>query len=95
MHTVWVRLNAVVFFGLTVIVSLASLTWVSTIGHSGFPAVDVLRVNSVKTLRSHVRLEGDSGRSPDTAIIRGNTYFLTCRRSTKCMHGCSLPSCAC
>jgi signal peptidase complex subunit 3 len=56
MHTVWVRLNAVVFFGLTVIVSLASLTWVSTIGHSGFPTVDVLRVNSVKTLRSHVRL---------------------------------------
>mmetsp|Transcript_47082 Transcript_47082/g.94886 ORF Transcript_47082/g.94886 Transcript_47082/m.94886 type:complete len:183 (-) Transcript_47082:225-773(-) len=53
MHTVWVRLNAVVFFGLTVIVSLACLTWVSTIGHQGFPVVDVVRVNTVKTLRSH------------------------------------------
>lgn len=53
MHTVWVRLNAVVFFGLTVIVSLAVLTWFSTINHSGFPTVDVLRVASVKSLRSH------------------------------------------
>ena len=53
MHTIWVRLNAVVFFGLTVIVSLAVLTWFSTINHSGFPTVDVLRVASVKSLRSH------------------------------------------
>ena len=63
MHTIWVRLNAVVFFGLTVIVSLAVLTWVSTIGHQGFPTVDVLRVNSVKTLRSHVR--SDATRAPN------------------------------
>mmetsp|Transcript_24684 Transcript_24684/g.55598 ORF Transcript_24684/g.55598 Transcript_24684/m.55598 type:complete len:185 (-) Transcript_24684:250-804(-) len=53
MHTVWVRLNAVVFFGLTVVVSLAVMTWMSTIGHQGFPTVDVLRVNSVKSMRSH------------------------------------------
>ena len=53
MHTLWVRLNAVVFFGLTIIVSLAVLTWFSTINHTGFPAVDVLRVAKVKSLRSH------------------------------------------
>ena len=54
MHTLWVRLNAVVFFGLTVIVSLAVLTWISTVSHRGFPTVDVLRVANVKSLRSHV-----------------------------------------
>ena len=31
MHTVWVRLNAVVFFGLTVLLVLAVLTWLSTL----------------------------------------------------------------
>ncbi len=54
MHTVWVRLNAVVFFGLTVIVSLAVVTWLSTFGHVGFPTIDVLKVANVKSLRSHV-----------------------------------------
>jgi len=53
MHTVWVRLNAVVFFGLTVIVVLAVLTWFSTITHRGFPTVEALRLNTVKSLRSH------------------------------------------
>ena len=53
MHTLWVRLNAVVFFGLTVIVSLAVLTWFSTFNHTGFPTVDVLRVHKIKSLRSH------------------------------------------
>lgn len=34
MHTVWVRLNAVVFFGLTVLLGLSCLAAVSKIGHS-------------------------------------------------------------
>ena len=34
MHTVWVRLNAVVFFGLTVLLSLSCLAAVSKLGHS-------------------------------------------------------------
>jgi hypothetical protein len=34
MHTVWVRLNAVVFFGLTVLLCLSGLAAVSKIGHS-------------------------------------------------------------
>uniref|UniRef100_A0A7S2SN40 Signal peptidase complex subunit 3 n=1 Tax=Rhizochromulina marina TaxID=1034831 RepID=A0A7S2SN40_9STRA len=53
MHTVWVRLNAVVFFGLTVIVVLAVLTWFSTVTHRGYPTVDTLQLNSIGTLRNH------------------------------------------
>ena len=34
MHTVWVRLNAVVFFGLTVLLGLSCLAALSKIGHS-------------------------------------------------------------
>lgn len=34
MHTIWVRLNAVVFFGLTVLLGLSCLAAVSKIGHS-------------------------------------------------------------
>lgn len=34
MHTVWVRLNAVVFFGLTVLLCLSCLAAVSKFGHS-------------------------------------------------------------
>lgn len=34
MHTVWVRLNAVVFFGLTVLLGLSCLAAISKIGHS-------------------------------------------------------------
>jgi len=53
MHTVWVRLNAVVFFGLTVIVCLAVITWFSTITHRGYPTVTALKLNTLKSLRSH------------------------------------------
>lgn len=35
MHTVWVRLNAVVFFGLTVLLGLSVLTALSTALHKG------------------------------------------------------------
>lgn len=35
MHTAWVRLNAVVFFGLTVLLGLSILTALSTYLHQG------------------------------------------------------------
>jgi signal peptidase complex subunit 3 len=34
MHTVWVRLNAVVFFGLTVLLMLSLLAALSKVGHT-------------------------------------------------------------
>jgi hypothetical protein len=34
MHTLWVRLNAVVFFGLTVLLCLSGLAALSKLGHS-------------------------------------------------------------
>jgi hypothetical protein len=34
MHTVWVRLNAVVFFGLSVLLGLSCLAAISKIGHA-------------------------------------------------------------
>ena len=34
MHTVWVRLNAVVFFGLTVLLGLSCMAGISKIGHA-------------------------------------------------------------
>ena len=37
-HNLWVRLNAVVFFGLTVLLCLSGLAWLSKIGHSLSPA---------------------------------------------------------
>jgi hypothetical protein len=33
MHTIWVRLNAVIFFGLTVLLSLSLLAALSKYGH--------------------------------------------------------------
>ena len=36
MHTVWVRLNAVVFFGLSVLLTLSVLAAVSKFGHSWY-----------------------------------------------------------
>jgi hypothetical protein len=37
MHTLWVRLNAVVFFGLTVLLGLSLLAAFSKIAHSQKP----------------------------------------------------------
>jgi hypothetical protein len=36
MHTVWVRLNAVVFFGLSVLLGLSMLAMLSKYGHSTY-----------------------------------------------------------
>jgi signal peptidase complex subunit 3 len=38
MHTVWVRLNAVVFFGLSVLLGLSLLAAFSKIAHSQKPS---------------------------------------------------------
>ena len=54
MHTVWVRLNAVVFFGLTVLLVLAVMTWFSTfIGPEAVPIIEFVKLNSLRSLRSH------------------------------------------
>ncbi len=55
MHTVWVRLNAVVFFGLTVRLGLAGLTWRRTlvVGPDAAPVVEFVKLNSLRSLRSH------------------------------------------
>jgi hypothetical protein len=57
MHTVWVRLNAVVFFGLTVLLSLSILAALSKIGHAnrpaGKPVITKLALNSLKSLKNH------------------------------------------
>jgi hypothetical protein len=44
MHTVWVRLNAVVFFGLTVLLGLSCLAAFSKIAHSQKPSTFSVRV---------------------------------------------------
>jgi len=55
MHTVWVRLNAVVFFGLTVLLGLSCLAAISKIGHSSRhqPVVKTLQLNTLRSLKSH------------------------------------------
>mmetsp|Transcript_37383 Transcript_37383/g.69136 ORF Transcript_37383/g.69136 Transcript_37383/m.69136 type:complete len:177 (-) Transcript_37383:259-789(-) len=55
MHTVWVRLNAVVFFGLTVLLGLSILAALSKIGHSNRyrPVVKTLQLNKLRSLKSH------------------------------------------
>mmetsp|Transcript_15499 Transcript_15499/g.20181 ORF Transcript_15499/g.20181 Transcript_15499/m.20181 type:complete len:177 (-) Transcript_15499:46-576(-) len=55
MHTVWVRLNAVVFFGLTVLLVLSCLAALSKLGHSvrHRPIVHTLQLNKLRSLKSH------------------------------------------
>ena len=57
MHTVWVRLNAVVFFGLTILLGLSILAGLSKIGHSdrpsGRPVITKLGLNGIKSLKNH------------------------------------------
>ena len=35
MHNIWVRLNAVIFFGLSVLLAMAVMTAISTYWHDG------------------------------------------------------------
>ncbi|CAM9600259.1 unnamed protein product [Phaeothamnion confervicola] len=51
MHTLWVRLNAVVFFGFTVLLVLAGLTAFSTYLHEGEPIVKKLALRDLRSLR--------------------------------------------
>ncbi|CAM9566876.1 unnamed protein product, partial [Discosporangium mesarthrocarpum] len=53
MHTAWARLNAVVFFGLSVLLGLSILTALSTYLHKGFPDVKRLGVNRMRSFRTH------------------------------------------
>lgn len=55
MHTVWVRLNAVFFFGLTVLLCLSLLAAVSKIGHTSShqPKIHTLKMNTMKSLKNH------------------------------------------
>ncbi len=55
MHTVWVRLNAVFFFGLTVLLCLSLLAAFSKIGHANRhqPLIHTLKLNSMKSLKNH------------------------------------------
>ncbi|KAG5176115.1 signal peptidase 22kDa subunit [Tribonema minus] len=57
MNTVWVRLNAVVFFGLTVLLGLALMTATSTYLHEGHPTVKTLRLNKIKSFRSQSKVD--------------------------------------
>jgi signal peptidase complex subunit 3 len=50
MHNLWVRLNAVVFFALTVLLALATLAAFSTYLHAGEPKVKVLRFDKLTQL---------------------------------------------
>jgi len=55
MHTVWVRLNAVVFFGLSALLGFSVLAAVSKIGHANrhVPAVNKLKLNKLKSIKAH------------------------------------------
>ncbi|KAL7530048.1 hypothetical protein ACHAWF_003221 [Thalassiosira exigua] len=55
MHTVWVRLNAVVFFGLTVLLCLSILAAISKIGHASRhkPVIHKLDLKTLKSLKNH------------------------------------------
>ena len=61
MHTVWVRLNAVVFFGLSVLLGLSCLAAVAKLGHSlkykpGKTNVSLGRDHQHKTFLTHTLL---------------------------------------
>lgn len=55
MHTVWVRLNAVVFFGLSALLGFSILAAISKIGHSSrhVPAIKKLKLKKLRSLKSH------------------------------------------
>lgn len=53
MHNIWVRLNAVIFFALTILLALASMCAFSTYFHSAKPTLRTLRLKNLKSLRNH------------------------------------------
>lgn len=52
MHNVWVRLNAVVFFSLSVLLGMAVMAALSTYFHEGQAVVQTLKLNTVRALRN-------------------------------------------
>jgi signal peptidase complex subunit 3 len=53
MHNIWVRLNAVIFFALTVLLVCAIVCALSTYLHTGVPQIKILRMNTLRSLRQH------------------------------------------
>jgi len=53
MQNLWVRLNAVVFFALTVLLCLATMCAFSTLLHKGVPDVKELRISEVQSLQPY------------------------------------------
>jgi hypothetical protein len=53
MHNIWVRLNAVIFFALTVLLGLAILCALSSYLHKPLPILNTLKLNELKSFRSH------------------------------------------
>ena len=53
MQNIWVRLNAVVFFALTVLLGLATLCAFSTFTHKTIPDVKELKVSEVQSLQPY------------------------------------------
>lgn len=55
MHNVWVRLNAITFYALSVLLGLSVLAAISKIGHSSrnAPVVTKLELNTLRSLKAH------------------------------------------
>lgn len=51
MHNVWVRLNAVIFFGLTALLLSAILCAFSTYFHNGIPRIKTLQMRNLRSLK--------------------------------------------
>lgn len=61
MQTIWVRLNAVVFFSLTVLLAMAIMAAISTsswniltdVAKGGAPTIKTLKMRTLRSLRNH------------------------------------------
>lgn len=53
MHNIWVRLNAVIFFALTVLLCMAIMCAISTYLHTAKPVIKKLTMSTLKSLRNH------------------------------------------
>lgn len=59
MHSLWVRLNAVTFFGLSALLGFSVLAAISKIGHPSThkPVIKKLKLNKLRSLKSHGGLD--------------------------------------
>ena len=51
MHTIWMRLNAVIFFGLTILLTLSIFAALSTITMTKAPVLEKLEINQFLLLK--------------------------------------------